>query len=267
SFAKSLLDINKLDSYNKLKKQMKDLLIDPWNSANKMLKDLPPHLVVVDALDEIQNGEGSEFLKELLETVANDSLPGFKFLITSRPDPKIADLCKSFSSNAVCHLYNIAEKEVDEDILIYFKDKLPKLKDDIELNTLVQKANGLFIYASTAVKYIRPTPDMAQIEQKEAINQLLHFSTSQQLEYPAQIIKPIEQLYSQILSEALAGFCAPQISIQLEILRNILCAEKYISTYIAAQISDINDKDIKQSLEDFMKKLHSVLYIHDEEVF
>ncbi|KAG6901174.1 hypothetical protein C0995_015949, partial [Termitomyces sp. Mi166 len=150
SFAWSLFHINKLNSARKLGKQMKDLLVDPWqHSVSKQSKDLPPYLVVIDALDEVQDGDGSKFLEELLKTVENGALHGLKFLVTSRPDSKIADLCKSFSSDAICHLYNVSADETDADILKYLKDKLPALKDDPGLPMIVQQANGLFIYAST----------------------------------------------------------------------------------------------------------------------
>ncbi|KAG6886715.1 hypothetical protein C0995_005628 [Termitomyces sp. Mi166 len=151
SFAQSLFSIDKLDSAKKLGKQIKDLLVNPWQHfVNKQSKDLPPYLVIIDALDEIQDGGGSEFLKELLQTVENGALNGLKFLVTSRPDPKIVDLCKSFSSDAICHLYNVSADEVNADILKYLKDKLPALRDDPGLSMIVQQAGGLFIYASTA---------------------------------------------------------------------------------------------------------------------
>ncbi|KAG6895959.1 hypothetical protein C0992_011298 [Termitomyces sp. T32_za158] len=143
SFAESLLKLDKLDSVHKLKRQMKDLLVDPWHSASKKSQNLPPYLIVIDALDEIQNHEGSAFLKELLEAVKNNSLHGLKFLVTSRLDQKIADLCKSFSSEAICKLYDIAADEVNTDILTYLKSELLDLQDSPDLTKLVQQANAL----------------------------------------------------------------------------------------------------------------------------
>ncbi|KAG5730112.1 hypothetical protein E4T56_gene1876, partial [Termitomyces sp. T112] len=151
SFLQSLCAVNKLDSVNKLGKQMNDLLVEPWQlSTRKESRNLPPYLVVIDALDEIHNSGGSEFLQELLLTIEKGALHGLKFLVTSRPDPNIVQLCKSFSSNAICHLYNVDADEVGADILIYLKDQLPALQNEIELVTLMQEANGLFIHASTA---------------------------------------------------------------------------------------------------------------------
>ncbi|KAG6851700.1 hypothetical protein C0991_006921, partial [Blastosporella zonata] len=58
-YAKSLLAADKLDSVNKqLAKQMQDLLVGPWEKCNSDRSiDLPPYLVIIDALDEI-DGKG-----------------------------------------------------------------------------------------------------------------------------------------------------------------------------------------------------------------
>ncbi|KAG6848781.1 hypothetical protein H0H87_003462, partial [Tephrocybe sp. NHM501043] len=55
-------------------------------------------------------------------------LHGLKFLVTSRPDPGLADLCKSFSTDAVCRLFDVAEEEIKGDITKYLQAELPMLK-------------------------------------------------------------------------------------------------------------------------------------------
>ncbi|KAG5334879.1 hypothetical protein C0989_002719, partial [Termitomyces sp. Mn162] len=204
---------------------MNDLLVEPWQlSTSKEFRTLPPYLVVIDALDEIHNSGGSEFLKELLITIEKGALHGLKFLVTSRPDPNIVELCKSFSSDAVCHLYDVDADEVGADILIYLKDQLPALENEIELVTLMQQANGLFIYASTAVKYISPRRDLTNKNQKKRMKQLLDSSPSQQPHHPVKATLHIDMLYSQILYEAFAKLEKDEIQARLVILWNLLCA-------------------------------------------
>ena len=69
SYAQALLKADKLDSVGRiLSKQMKDLLVGPWQqSMNERHFQLPSYLVIVDALDEINDQGGSAFLKELLD--------------------------------------------------------------------------------------------------------------------------------------------------------------------------------------------------------
>ncbi|KAG6810612.1 hypothetical protein H0H92_011110 [Tricholoma furcatifolium] len=93
SYAHALLQANMFDSVDIPSKQMNDLLVNPWEiSAYERSSDLPPCLVVVDALDEIDGKGGSEFLEDLLKAVNNGSFKAFKFLVTSRPDPDLAKL-------------------------------------------------------------------------------------------------------------------------------------------------------------------------------
>ncbi|KAG6826708.1 hypothetical protein H0H92_014784 [Tricholoma furcatifolium] len=93
SYAHALLQTNMFDSVDILSKQMNDLLVTPWNkSAHERSPDFSPCLVVIDALDEIDDKGGLEFLEDLLKAVDNGSLKAFKVLVTSRPDPDLAKL-------------------------------------------------------------------------------------------------------------------------------------------------------------------------------
>ncbi|KAG6826028.1 hypothetical protein H0H92_001386 [Tricholoma furcatifolium] len=70
SYAYALLQANMFDSVDIPSKQMNDLLVNPWEkSAHKRSSDLPPCLVVIDALDEIDDKGGSEFLEDLLKAL------------------------------------------------------------------------------------------------------------------------------------------------------------------------------------------------------
>ncbi|KNZ78071.1 hypothetical protein J132_02261 [Termitomyces sp. J132] len=269
SFLQSLCAVNKLDSVNKLGKQMNDLLVDPWQlSTSTESRILPPYLVVIDALDEIDGHGGSEFLQELLLTIEKGALHGLKFLVTSRPDPNIVQLCKSFSSDAVCHLYDVDTDEVGADILIYLKDQLPALQNDIELVTLMQQANGLFIYASTAVKYINPRIGLTSNDQKKRMKQLLDSSLSQKPDHPVKASLQIDMLYSQILSEAFADFEIHEVQARLIILWNLLCAEERISPIVAARLSGYDDKkDMEECAEYLIQSLHAVLYAKEGKIF
>jgi hypothetical protein len=51
-------------------KQMKDLFIDPWwQSELQCHTELPPYLIIIDALDEIEADGGSMFLQVVLEII------------------------------------------------------------------------------------------------------------------------------------------------------------------------------------------------------
>jgi len=152
SYAQALLRANKFDSVDIVSRQMKNLLTGPWQQAIKeQAFKLPSNLVVIDALDEIDGSGGAAFLSDLLNTINKGHLQDLKFLITSRPDKQLADLCVSFQSDVVCRLYEVPTDTVEKDISIYLAEKLPMLNGESKLLELVKKSDGLFIYAATAV--------------------------------------------------------------------------------------------------------------------
>ena len=78
SYARALHDADKFDSVNeKPLKQLQDLFVGPWQkSAGDRPHDLPPYLIVIDALDEVDDGGGLAFLQALLTTIKKGHLQG-----------------------------------------------------------------------------------------------------------------------------------------------------------------------------------------------
>ncbi|KAF8661615.1 hypothetical protein AX14_007211 [Amanita brunnescens Koide BX004] len=221
---------------------MKDLLVGPWQrSANDRRPELPSYLVVIDALDEIEGEGGPAFLRDLLMTVNSDQLQGLKFLITSRPHPELASLCARFSSD-VCRLHEVPMDTVKADIMTYLKHKLPNLRDEPRLTDLAQKADGLFIYAATVVRYITPRPKMAKGEQIDLMRKLFG-STWAMSSTTASLV---DELYRQILREASSN-------------KNV-----YLHPIAAALSCDTGTEEQASIIVD---ELHAVLYVKEGGVF
>ena len=259
SYARELYKADKFDSVEVPHKQMKDLLVGPWQrSADARPPELPPYLVVVDALDEIESEGGPVFLKDLLMTVNNGQLQGLKFLITSRPHPELASLCASFSSDAVCRLYEVPTDAVEADIVTYLKYKLPNLRDDPRLTDLAKKADGLFIYAATVVKYITPRHKMTKREQIDLMSKLFGSTSST-------TTSMIDELYRQILREAFSNLEPAHLRTRLSILHTFLCTEERVSSSIAADL--ISDADMEEEASVIVSELHAVLHTNNGCVF
>ena len=155
SYALAVLPILESNSSivdTKLCQQMDELLVKPWKASLDRRERLQVPVVIVDALDE--NDHGTNFLEELLRVIESGKLTGIKFLVTSRPEPILVNMCKSFPENAVCKLHEVDTANVQKDIERYLSEVLPDLKDDSNLAILAQQAGGLFIYATTAEIYI-----------------------------------------------------------------------------------------------------------------
>ncbi|KAF8694677.1 hypothetical protein AX14_001956 [Amanita brunnescens Koide BX004] len=262
SYKHALLRADKFGSVDVLSKQMKDLLIGPWQrSANDRRPELPPYLVVIDALDEIEGEGGPVFLRDLLMTVNSDQFQGLKFLITSRPHPDLASLCATFSSNAVCRLYEVPTDTVKADIVTYLKHKLPNLRDEPELTKLAQEADGLFIYAATVVRYITLRPKMAKGEQIDLMRKLFG-STGAMSSTTASLV---DELYRQILREAFSNLEDKPFRTRLRILHTFLCTEDRVSPSIAAALS--SDTGTEEQASIVVEELHAVLYVKEGCVF
>jgi hypothetical protein len=234
---------------------MKDLLVSSWQqSASDRPPELPPYLVVVDALDEIDQG-GSVFLRELLMTVSGGQLQGLKFLITSRPQPELVSLCGTFSSDAVCRLYDVPTHTVKADIVVYLKDKLPKLGDEPQLTNLAEKADGLFIYAATIVRHITPRPKMPKSEQLHLMRMLLDgtWPVSASGHTAASLL---DELYRQILRAAFSGLEDTQLHDRRSILHTFLCTEERVSPSVAATL--LFDTDMEEIARIIVEELHAV---------
>ncbi|KAJ7911359.1 hypothetical protein B0H13DRAFT_2272060 [Mycena leptocephala] len=136
SFRHALVSVNQFGSCDEPDKQMKELLVNPWNRCLRDREfEVPPLLIIVDALDEIEDNEGAVFLAELLDVVRDGHLAGLRFLVTSRPEPNIVDLCNSFPSNAVCKLQEVGMADVGSDITTFLDAELPALQGKPQLPT------------------------------------------------------------------------------------------------------------------------------------
>jgi len=264
-FANTLLKANKFDSVNITSKQMKDLLVDPWMQfVNGHRTEFPPFLIVVDALDEIENRGGSAFLEELLRMTEKSHLQGLKFLITSRPDPDLANLCSSFTSDAICALYDVPTNTVKADIATYLQAKLPKLWGMPVINDLMHQADGLFIFAATVVRYITPRPKMVKREQVRLLGELgIHADGP--TESRNTNVSPIDALYKQVMFTAFGGLNDYLLQDRLLALHTLLCTQKRVSTSVAGELLS-DDPDMAELVEVVVEELHAVLYVKNDQV-
>jgi len=249
----STLETNSKVVDARLRIQIDELLAKPWQDSIAQLSNLPAPIVIVDALDE--SDRGTEFLEELLRVIQVGQLAGIKFLVTSRPDPKIVNLCKLFPPNAVCKLHEVDTANVRNDIEKYLREALPELKDEPELALLSQRAGGLFIYATTAVRFISPLHTSRSVSEMRLHLQVMlnpghltsHGSSDERL--------LVDELYERILCVALqdAGVRAPR----LRILHTIVCAKSSINMSVLADLTNTDLDTVTRVVE----SLHAVLFV------
>ena len=263
SYADALYVADKFDSIKfDVATQLRDLLVGPWQqSRNSQGLESPLYLIVIDALDEIEDEGGSAFLGDLLDSIDQYDLRGLKFLVTSRTDPELVKCCKSFTSEAVCRLQDVPIEEAGSDIRIYLKDKLKKLDGTPELSELERRADGLFIFAATAVKYLMPRRSVTVREQTTMLRNLLSKSYKPVSMGNATLL--IDELYRQIMCDIFSPFEGEILISRLHILYTFLCVPQRTSTStVAALVGDSDDELAEAVLND----LHAVLYSQDDRI-
>ena len=157
--------------------QMEMLLVGPLKAANIST------LIIIDALDECKDEEPSSAILSVLSRYM-DRIPNVKFFITGRPEPRIRSGFRLKSLRPITEvfrLHDVARSSVDHDIKLYFRIQLTDIAtsrsdcdftedwpSSSDIDVLCTKAAGLFIYASTVVKFVAfryqtPTEQLEQI--------------------------------------------------------------------------------------------------------
>ena len=148
----------------RLRYQFQQLIIEP---IGKMQLPLPWYMiVVVDAIDECNDEE--DLLMELITLIADaqkDSLLPLQFLITSRPEPFIM---ATFSEYNI-HTISLQDFDAQDDIRLFLRHRFHEISTkrravirnsaspwplDADIDTLVHRASGLFIFSATVMQFI-----------------------------------------------------------------------------------------------------------------
>ncbi|KAF8761573.1 WD domain, G-beta repeat [Rhizoctonia solani] len=174
--------------------QFKRLLREPL----LQVKDkIPKHTVVVlDALDECDNLKATRLLFDLIIRSACE-LP-IKFFAASRPESRIQLMSSQVNDIVhISHLHEIESSLVKRDLEVYLHEELACIKpSQQQINQLAELANNLFVYAATAVRYIRS--DEAGVYSNERL-----FTILNETKYTSKKFSEIDELYTTILTSAL----------------------------------------------------------------
>lgn len=159
--------------------------------------------VVIDALDECDNIEDIKVIVQLLAKTAELETVRFRAFITSRPDVHT----KLVGIPVKKYLHLIPKATVEEDITLFISKELKKIanlhrfpaelewptKDEID--RLSKKAECLFIFASTACKFIGDT----KYNPDKRLSIILQGTSSA----GRSATKEIDMMYTRVLQESL----------------------------------------------------------------
>ncbi|KAF8525024.1 hypothetical protein BDD12DRAFT_923863 [Trichophaea hybrida] len=124
-------------------------------------------IFVIDALDECEGQDDTRLMLRLLAEAKNLIAIRLRIFITSRPETPIRFGFRTIPASAHQDfiLHNISLPVIEHDISIFLKCELQKVQEENYLaeewpganviKLLCQRARGLFIYASTACRFIK----------------------------------------------------------------------------------------------------------------
>jgi len=248
---------------NSLMSQLKDLIVNPLSSTDISC------VIVVDALDECVDDQPASAILSVLGRFAKE-LPSVKFFITGRPEPRIRAGFRLPLLEPLTQIFLLHEVElsnVNEDIRLYLQEKLAavaKRRSDFDLPdpwpcdkdliALTKKSSGLFIFASTLVRFI----ESEHHEPKERLQLIITLPDSTIHEGRA----GIDLLYTQVLVHAFSNVKEIAVFMNLQrVLGTVILAFNPLSRAQVANILNIKPSLITATL----RHLHSVLLIPNED--
>jgi hypothetical protein len=234
-------------------RQVELLLETPFHRVSDN-RQRPPLVLVIDALDECANPEEVQQLLDSLLSISKD-LP-VKIFLTSRPERHIVENFESLQSEShlILRLHDIEQDLVEADISLFLDTQLRNIRTsrrsprfpsnwptrkDIEI--LTRLSGKLFIYASTAVKFIAA---------KNPVDRLQTL-TSLRTEVCQPFHGPLDKMYSLVLSAALdPNECtSKEILMTKRILGAIIATRERLNLYDVASLLDVTPSDIWENTD------------------
>jgi len=243
-------------AYSVVPMQLERLIVGPLHALQGTM---PPCVIVIDALDECQDGGATSIILESLAQYITQLMP-LKFLITSRPEHHIHSGFKLEQLHKItCRfvLHEVEQRVVETDIYKFVNSSLMITKQMYQLddgwpavqdvNALVQLSSGLFIFAATAVKFIQdknyndPQGQLACL-----LNAIMTTESSSH--------KLLDQLYLQVLQNACPDI-SPSFASRLKVaLGSIVLLQSPLSPVDLEQLLKPDT-----SLYNTLQHLHSVV--------
>jgi hypothetical protein len=189
--------------------QWSKLILQPLRTARDRQAISRPIILVVDALDECGNQKDIRLILRLLAGTKDLATVNLRILVTSRPEIPIRLGFREVSAIKYedLVLHNVSRSVVDNDIYTFLRHELGQIRSEYnlpvdwpkrqELSLLVQKANGLFIYAATACLYIHGPPG---ISPKVRLSNLILGCADDGLS-----TRNLDNMYMRVLKESVAG--------------------------------------------------------------
>jgi hypothetical protein len=240
-----------------LRDQVKALIQKPMEAGSS-----EPLLILIDGLNECKQSDRAEILSELVDCLTRFPI---KLFVTSRNKDDIIQLFGRIPHTPM----ELQKLDVLGDVQLYWTHGLDELcpshvldwRSKVSLERLVELTGHLFIYATTIMKILRNTKGSRIKKLTEVLERSRGAYESGRA--PNQPLKrsPLDSLYFDILTDAVAdedGDVSSEYAVELHgILEIVIFAREPLTPQALSQILDMEEDQLRS----YLSPLLSVLVI------
>ncbi|EJD08440.1 uncharacterized protein FOMMEDRAFT_101836, partial [Fomitiporia mediterranea MF3/22] len=238
--------------------QFKELILEPLKATINEVQG--PVVIIMESLDEYGPPDNRRSLMLLLKEAFGGLHPSFRFLITSRPELDIVEWFTDGTDFAYEFVLDHDSQSSKRDVLHYIDYEMRKVIGstkipiaypwDEHMNKLADASEGLFIWASTAVKLVSLSP-----RKLSKLRKIVDNSHS---------LKGLDQLYKSILTDsgAIAIDDLESITRFSQVMGLILLSEVPLSGDLIDAILGFSKEETSREI---LLKLRSVLVFAEGE--
>ncbi|KZW02986.1 hypothetical protein EXIGLDRAFT_809094 [Exidia glandulosa HHB12029] len=241
-----------------LQEQVAALLVQPLSRCAEVSDRI---IIVIDAFDECDKldvREGGDLLPCLLSTVVQSCLQ-LRLLVTSRAERSITN---TFADPLLDGAYlprTMSSSAVQQDIEAYLTHHLPRMQPDT-IRSLSRKADGLFIYAATVVRFVKLNEFYTEEELLPAIIEPDRSLRPSCLGTPAPDYTPLDDMYLHILRSALPpGGIEQNRDVAAALIRSVIASLVLSLDPLSPQLLARLLGRREEQIDKVLKRLYSVL--------
>jgi hypothetical protein len=260
-----------------LRDQWNQLILRPFSQLR--YDSIPTSfIIVIDALDECEGYNDIRLILHLLAEANNMGIGRLRIFLTSRPDTPIR-LSFRTMPRIIHHdlvLHDVSRADVNHDIAIFLKKEFQAIRDDFDdlpsnwpeadqIEHLVQRSGGLFIYAATACRFIKGD---GQWLPQDLLDLVLDSTSSDRLlervcNSPSQSPTwELDEMYMQILQRSIFNVKSDQDNV------SVLWSLKHVIGSLVIQVEPLSAPSLANILQLRLEEvnlrirhLHSVLNV------
>jgi AAA ATPase domain len=243
-----------------VREQFIRFILDPA----KQVTTIGPIVIVIDGFDECGNPTSRTRLIDVLAKELSDLPSNFHILLTARPEEDIIRGLASLPCVRHIRMENIDKKSTTADLTAFVMRELSGIGDQFEREwpqmiwreELVKKADDLFIWISTACRFIK-NEGRGGTNHRKRLKLILSESPQ------SRVLVPLDELYSRVLRNTFEEQDIDAISSFKSVVGKILALKvplsaNALSDFLEAEGS-VYHEDARSDIQSVVSYLGSVL--------